>query len=147
MRLGYVSLSLVLAAAIASTPQAGERLILAQAPAGKSAAPATGYKLSPEELKLDCPKLTGRIRVGLETMKSDMTRVPASIVARGAQSVTTPFLGGTRRGADPAADLRADRARLDAYNARLAEKKCRTIDIDAELKGAVPAPKVAPRAG
>jgi hypothetical protein len=45
-----------------------------------------------------------------------------------------PIVGGTAYGHDIAADLKRDRARLEALNAQLAAKKCATFDLDAELK-------------
>jgi hypothetical protein len=104
--------------------------------------PAPPYKLTDAEMKLDCGKLTGQMKVKIAIMRSDMTRPTTSEIGRVAQQTVTPVFGGSKRGADPAADVRADRAKLEAFNARLAEKKCKTVDIDAELKGQAPPAKV-----
>jgi hypothetical protein len=47
--------------------------------------------------------------------------------------VTTPIFGGTKEGLDPDGQYRKDRAMLEAFNRELANKKCKTFDIDAEL--------------
>jgi len=103
-----------------------------------------GYKLTAEEQKLDCPKLTGQIKVRAMNMKAAFAQ-PAGTATSGAiQSAITPVFGGTSRGASKEADLANDRAKLDAFNARLAEKKCKTVDVDAELRGTPPARAPAP---
>ncbi len=111
----------------------------AAAPAQAVATPAGAYQLTADELKLECPKLTGHMKVRIATMRYDLTSRQGSTASRSVQSVVTPVFGGTSRGIDPAADQRRDRAKLDAYNRRLAEKKCKTLDIDAELRGDSPA--------
>lgn len=100
---------------------------------------ASGYLLTAEETKLDCPKLTGRMRIKIANMRDAVQRPDASAASRTIQSALTPVMGGTRRGMDPTADLQFDRAKLEAYNQRLAEKKCKTLDVDAELRGVAPA--------
>lgn len=105
-----------------------------------------GYKLTAEEQKLDCPKLTGQIKVRAMNMRAQFER-PAGTATSGAlQSVVTPVFGGSKRGSNKEADLAMDRAKLDAFNARLAEKNCKTVDIDGELRGAAPAKAPAPAA-
>ncbi len=105
------------------------------------AAPAVApYRLTEPEMKLDCGKLTGQMKVKIAIMRGDAGRTPASATSRTMQQAVTPVLGGTKRGADPIGDANADRAKLDAFNTRLAEKKCKTLDIDAELRGESPQP-------
>jgi hypothetical protein len=41
--------------------------------------------------------------------------------------------GGSSAGADRDADYARERAKLEAYNRHLADKSCRTVDIEAEL--------------
>ncbi len=102
--------------------------------------PATsGYTLTAEEAKLDCAKLTGRMRIKVANMRDAVQRPDASATSRTIQSAVTPVMGGTQRGMDPVADLQLDRAKLEAYNKRLAEKKCKTLDLNAELRGEAPA--------
>jgi hypothetical protein len=95
---------------------------------------AVSYELSPTELALDCKKLTGRMRLRILQLRTSADRHPTSEVSRTAQSMVTPFLGGSQYGADPAADQARDRAILEAYNRQLAAKSCRTIDLEAELR-------------
>lgn len=112
-----------------------------------AAAPAVApYKLTDAEMKLDCGKLTGQMKVKIAILRGDAGRAPASATSRTIQQTVTPVFGGTRRGADAGAETATDRAKVDAFNARLAEKKCKTLDIDAELRGETP-PPVAKAAG
>ncbi len=109
-------------------------------PAGAAqvqAAPA-GYKLTDAEEKLDCPKITGQMRVRIATMRGDYAGQSGTFTSRTIQNVTTTVVGGTVRGSNPIRELQVDRARLDALNRRLVEKKCAPLDIDAELRGETP---------
>ncbi len=112
-------------------------------PAEAASIPATpgGYKLSDAEAKLDCPKLTGQMKVRIANMRAAHAQRSGTGVSQTIQSVVTPVMGGVRRGANPDSDLQLDRAKLEAFNKRLAEKNCKTLDLDAELRGepAVPA--------
>ena len=115
--------------------------------ANASASPVAGsYKLTSAEEKFDCPRLTGQMRVRIANMRAAMADKGGSAAGRVMQSVAAPVFGGSRRGVDPQADLQVDRAKLDAFNKRLAEKKCKTLDIDAELRGEAPA-SASPKAG
>ena len=111
-------------------------------PAGAAKIPATpaGYKLTDAEEKLDCPKITGQMRVRIATMRGDYAGQSGTFTSRTIQNVTTTVVGGTVRGSDPIRELQVDRARLDALNKRLVEKLCRPLDIDAELRGDTPSP-------
>jgi hypothetical protein len=104
---------------------------------------AAGYKLTAAEEKLDCPKLTGQMKVRIANMRANVAQGSGTNTSRAIQSVATPVFGGTTRGLDPAADLAMDRAKLEAFNKRLAERKCKTLDLDAELRGEAP-PATAP---
>ena len=51
-----------------------------------------------------------------------------------AQKFSTPLYGGgSSKGGDRQAIFARERAKLEAYNAELAAKGCRTVDIEAEL--------------
>lgn len=113
---------------------------VAAPPSAAAIPPAPGgYQLTAAEQKLDCPKLTGQMRVRIANMRSAVGRPNSSAVGRTIQATATPVFGGTTRGLDPEADLQRDRAKLDTFNKRLAEKKCKTLDLDAELRGEAPA--------
>ncbi len=98
---------------------------------------ATGatYQLSKAELGYNCRTITGHMKVRILQMRKMMNRRKTSVLSRGLQSATTPIAGGSRYGANPDADLVRDRAKLEAYNRLLAKKKCKTLDLDAELSG------------
>jgi hypothetical protein len=95
--------------------------------------PDTGYHLSEAELKLDCKKLTGTMQIRILQVKGYDSNKQASLAARGMQSFATPIWGGTKEGLDPEGQHRKDLAMLEAYNARLAEKHCKTFNLAAEL--------------
>ena len=103
-------------------------------PLANDTAALSGYQLTDEEKKYDCKKLTGKMQVRILQMRGYDTHAKASSFARTAQAVTTPIFGGTKEGMDPDGQYRRDRAMLDAYNRELAAKKCKTFDIEAELK-------------
>ncbi|MCC7250369.1 hypothetical protein [Hyphomicrobium sp.] len=95
--------------------------------------PASGYQMKPEELALDCRTLTGRMAVRIVQIRDYHTRSQATVLSRGMQTVSKPAWGGSGEGTDPGARYARDRAMLEAYNHRLAEKNCANFDLDAEL--------------
>ena len=92
------------------------------------------YVLSPEELALDCKKLTGRMRLRILQVRDVSNRKGSSDVSRTMQSATVPIFGGTTHGADPGKDAARDRAWLEAANKQLAAKNCATFDLEAEMQ-------------
>lgn len=109
--------------------------------------PDGSYVLSASELALNCRKLAGRTLVRILQIRDyELTR-KGSFAAQGLQKVVTPVFGGTERGADPDADYRRDRAMVEAYNRRLAEKGCKSFDLVKELqpKPAAESPKLEKR--
>lgn len=95
---------------------------------------APGYQLTEKELKLDCKALTGRIQVRLLQIRGQTSQHDGTAVARGAQMVATSIYGGSRQGTDPGGQLAADIAKLEAYNRQLAAKKCKTFNLEDELR-------------
>lgn len=95
---------------------------------------AGAYQLSAEELTFDCKRLSGKMQVRILQIRDYDPARQTSAVGTALQTMHNPFIGGSTRGMDRAAEHRADLAMLHAYNRRLAEKKCRTFDLDAELK-------------
>jgi len=92
------------------------------------------YVLGPDEAKLDCRKLTGRMQVRILQIRDHNERQVGSAAGQTIQSVATPVFGGTTYGANPDRDFARDRAILEAYNRQLAAKNCKTFDLAAELK-------------
>ena len=144
VRIGFVAVAYLMAGCalqnedVSQLPAASPAPDVRQDAGGIRPAPSS-YLLTAEEIKLDCPKLTGRMRIKIANMRDGVQRPDASAASRTIQSALTPVMGGTQRGMDPTADLQRDRAKLEAYNKRLAEKKCKTLDLDAELRGVAPA--------
>lgn len=102
--------------------------------------PAGGYTLTADELALDCKKLTGRMAVRIVQVRDFQTRSQASSVARGIQTAMQPAWGGSGVGSDPQSRYARDRAMLQAYNQRLAEKNCANFDLNAELDAGAKGP-------
>lgn len=92
------------------------------------------YTLSEAELALDCKKLTGRTLVRILQIRDYELSRKSSATSRYAQQLVAPVLGGTAYGLDPDAEFRRDRAMVEAYNRRLAEKRCKVFDLIKELQ-------------
>lgn len=105
---------------------------------------AGSYHMSKDELAMDCKRLTGKMQVRILQIRDYDPARNSSQIGRSLQALHAPLIGGSTVGSDPDARYRADRAMLTAYNHRLAEKKCRTFDLEAELKpkpvGSTPTP-------
>ena len=127
----------------ASTASAAGPAAAKPEPAKPGLQPDGTYVLSPSELALNCRKLTGRTLVRILQIRDHELTRSGSVAARSLQKVVTPVFGGTERGADPDADYRRDRAMVEAYNRRLAEKGCKSFDLVKELqpKPAAESPK------
>ncbi len=121
----------------------------AAAPIGGGFDQSGNYSLSKQETELDCKRLTGGITVKILQMRDRENRKSASLVSTSIQKAVRPAMGGTTYAADLDADYQRDRKRLEALNARLIEKRCKSFDIDAQLKpgntdtpaATIPAPK------
>jgi hypothetical protein len=130
-RAPYVSVLMVLLASCAnSSPDPGASTTAA---AGIDHRLDSGYVLSPQELKLSCRKLTGRMQVRILQIRDHEQRARASAASRWAQQAAMSLYGGSRHGVNPDAEYRRDRAVLEAYNRQLAAKRCKTFDLEAEL--------------
>lgn len=142
------ALFVLLLAGCASTNSEPVAVAAAAPPAPAAAStPLPAYELTKQEKALDCRRLTGRIKLRAAAMRTAAPK--PSFVSSTIQTVATPVFGGSKRSIDPEADYRADRAQLEAFNRRLAELKCPTVDLDAELAArpaAAPKPAVAPGA-
>jgi hypothetical protein len=92
------------------------------------------YQLTPDEQKLDCKKLTGKMQVRILQVRDQRERTLTSSTAQAIQQTVVPVLGGSQFGASPGDDFKRDRAWLEAYNAQLAAKKCPTYNLENELQ-------------
>lgn len=104
--------------------------------------------LTPDEMKLDCKKLAGRMQIRIMQLRAERGRDNPSAVAKSLQTVAKPVYGGTVYGRDPVTQASRDRAWLESGNKQLAAKNCRTFDLDAELKkpASDPPPALQPKA-
>jgi hypothetical protein len=92
------------------------------------------YTLSPQDLKLSCSKLTGRMQVRILQIRDYDQRKKPSATSRLAQQATSALYGSDRSVSDPEAEHRRDRAMLEVYNRQLAAKGCKSFDLEAELR-------------
>lgn len=110
----------------------------ALAPASGPDAPATAlkatYQLTPEEQALECKQLTGRMQIRILEIRDYNERSRTTLAARALQSGSTTVFGGPKAGIDPDGTYAKDRATLEAYNAQLAAKGCKTYDLESELQ-------------
>jgi hypothetical protein len=91
------------------------------------------YEMSGAEKAMDCKRLTGSMQITISRLRDAGVREEPSAVASTAQTWAGPLFGGSGKGADRQAVYARERAKLEAYNAELAAKGCRTLDIEAEL--------------
>jgi hypothetical protein len=115
-------------------PSAKLDKIKSLAPSGGGFDTAGAYTLTDQERQLDCKRLTGSVSIKILQMRDAGNRAKPSAIAATAQATAQPLIGGSTYGYDLSADLKRDRARLEALNAQLASKRCPTFDLDAELK-------------
>lgn len=115
-------------------PDPKSERIKAAAPKGGGFDASGVYNLTDQEQELDCKRLSGSIAVKIIQMRDSHNRANPSALASGARAAARPIVGGSVYGQDVAADLRRDRARLEALNSQLVAKKCPAFDLDAELK-------------
>ena len=101
--------------------------------------PAGPYTLTPEEMALDCRKLTGRLQVRLLALRGEEYKVQPSSAAQSMRSATSAALG-TDTAKNAAARAANDRPILDAYNKRLVDLGCPSFDIGKELAARPSAP-------
>lgn len=113
---------------------AAEQSTAKSATAAPGLQPDGTYVLNPSELALNCKKLAGRTVVRILQIRDYELSQKTSFASRQAQKIATPVFGGTSYGADPDADYRRDRAIVEAYNWRLAEKRCKSFDLVKELQ-------------
>lgn len=108
------------------------------------------YTLSPEEAEFDCKRLAGKVQIRILELRSRLSLEETSALSRTLQSATTATpLGGSTAGLDPKGERARDFAMLQAYNAQLASKNCRSFDLAKALSSSetVPTPSVPARGG
>ena len=99
------------------------------------------YVMADDEKKVDCKHLTGSIHISISRLKDAYFKQEPSAVAGAAHKWVAPVFGGSTAGSDRHVEYTRERAKLDAYNRQLADKGCKTVDIEAELAKPPEAPK------
>lgn len=103
----------------------------------QTASPAPAYQLNEKELKMSCKRLVGTMKIRILQMRTEPA--DGTLVARTMQSGAVKIFGGPTFGTDPASEASQNMAMLAAYNQQLATKKCKTLDLQAELHPEIPA--------
>ena len=106
----------------------------ALAPNGQAAPAPAVYNLNDEEKALDCKKLTGRMQVRILQARDYEVRNQTTAASQAVQKAAVMAGSSATQGLDPSADHAKDRAQIEAYNQRLAELKCKTFNLDDELR-------------
>jgi hypothetical protein len=135
-------LALVLAAAVAgcaaaepgfSPPSAKSSRLKALLPTGGGMSAEGRYTLNDHEQKLDCKKINGIIHVGILQLRQTGDSHHPTVASKVVRTAISPVVVTSQHGADPDADQARGLARIEALNARLAEKGCATFNLQAEL--------------
>ena len=113
------------------TPESKHKPMLS-APDPGTMTPGGTYQLSETENKLECGRLTGTMYIIIARLRDVKISKPPSALASFAQKMSA-LTGGTEAGVSLEDDIARERARLEAFNRRLAEKQCKTLDLEAEL--------------
>jgi hypothetical protein len=136
MRLS-TSMSLIAVAVLLSLPVGiGGASIVSVAYAKKATDTTHGSGWQPklDEQKMTCKQLSGRVQVLILQLRGSGNRPESSGLSRGLHSAFAATIGTTATGDDPEGDKAADMKKLRDYNQRLVNTKCKSYDLDYELK-------------
>jgi hypothetical protein len=86
------------------------------------------YAVSEDERALSCGKLAGSMHVVMSRLKDSANKPRPGVLTNAMQAVSKP-LAGPGANLDVDDEVKQARARLNAYNALLVEKKCKPVDI------------------
>ncbi len=134
---GLAGLAVVLGACAAAVPgyvpesSRPNRLALIKPDPG-TMTPDGGFQLSESEKKLDCRRLTGSMQIIVSRLKVADSRPRPSATGQLMQKGAA-IVGEDTSSLNIDAEVRRERARLEAYNRQLAAKGCKTMNIEAEL--------------
>jgi hypothetical protein len=102
------------------------------------AASAEDYQMTEADMKLSCKQLSGRIQVRLLQIRDYGEQQQSSLFSRSLQSAFSKTVGTSATGLDPEGQHSSDMEKIAAYNRRLAEKGCKSYDLDKELRNRDP---------
>jgi len=91
------------------------------------------YEMSAAEKAMDCKRLTGSIEITISRLRDPLVKQEPSAISSATQKLSTPLYGGSSKAGDRQAIYARERAKLEAYNAELAARGCKTVNIEAEL--------------
>lgn len=123
-----------LAGCAANTMSATSSLAPASGPDAPAVLSKVNYELTADEKALECKQLTGRMQIRILEIRDYNERNRTTLASRTLQSGSTAVFGGPKAGIDPDGTYAKDRATLEAYNAQLSSKGCKTYDLESELQ-------------
>ena len=133
-----IAMSLMLAACAAAAPgftpeSTRPDRYAALKPDPGTMSPNGEFQLSQTEQGLDCRRLNGSMQIIVSRLRVAGDRPRPSGTSSALQGIAKAT-GEQSNALDLNAELRRERARLDAYNRQLAAKGCPTMDVEAALK-------------
>jgi hypothetical protein len=93
-----------------------------------------GWQPKLDEQKMTCKQLSGRVQVLILQLRGSGSSTKSSGLSLGLHSAFASTIGTTATGDDPVGDNAADMKKLRDYNQRLVSMKCKSYDLDYELK-------------
>lgn len=91
------------------------------------------YHMSETEKAFDCKKLTGAMQITISRLKDKAERPNPSNTSTTMKGMIAPLFGGSSYNTNPEGEIAREKAKLHAYNRALADKGCKTMDVEAEL--------------
>ena len=92
------------------------------------------HAVSEGDRALDCRQIRGRMKVRIAQIHGNRSARRTTALSRGLQGA----FGTNKYGVNPDQQNLDDIAQLKTYNKLLAEKKCKTYDLEKELKPRTP---------
>lgn len=129
-----LTLAIIHSGCAANTLSPTSSLAPASGPDAPPALSKATYQLSADEQALECKQLTGRMQIRILEIRDYNERNRTTMASRALQTGSTAVFGGPKAGIDPDGAYAKDRATLEAYNAQLAAKGCKTYDLESELQ-------------
>ena len=102
--------------------------------AATNAPTLTTGNLNNTEEELSCWRITGRMKVGILSLRGESSRTRTSSLSQGLQFFGTGVGMTAGSAADPTGTAASKLAQLESYNNKLKEMGCKSYDLQAELQ-------------
>lgn len=125
------SLSLIAVAVLLSLPGT---VSVAYAKKARDTTHGAGWQPKLDEQKMTCKQLSGRVQLLILQLRGSGSSTKSSGLSLGLHSAFASTVGTTATGDDPQGENAADMKKLRDYNQRLVSLKCKSYDLDYEMK-------------